>query len=357
MNDIRRADYRELRLYADDTGACAIDLSDNTNLWGAPPSAAALLARIASRGLRAYPEPYSESLKTAIARHAGVRPNQVVTGAGSDDILDCAFRSLAAPGARVAYIAPTFVMVPAFARTNGLEPIAVPLTTRLDADVDALLATGARVIYLCSPNNPTGGSLSRGAIEALVSRASGCVVIDEAYADFAGASAADLLDASPRLVIARTFSKAFGLAGLRVGYALASPDIAVELEKARGPYKVGAVGAAVAQCALENDLEWVRERAALAIDARAQLASDLRTLGIDPLESSANFVLAPVPDAVAVAAAMRARGVAVRAFSNLPLVDARLRAAKGAALRITVGPPELMTAALEALGQALAARR
>ena len=144
-----------------------------------------MLGGAAAGGLRGYPEPYSESLKRVIAEYTGVRPQQVVTGAGSDDILDCAFRALAVAGAKVAYIAPTFVMLPAFARPNGLQPVPVPLTNQYDADVDALLATQASIIYLCSPNNPTAGSLSRSAIERVVSRAPGFVVVDEAYTDFA----------------------------------------------------------------------------------------------------------------------------------------------------------------------------
>jgi histidinol-phosphate aminotransferase len=353
MTDIRRTDYRDLRLYTDDTGPCPIDLSDNTNLWGTPPSAAAIIGGTVTGGLRAYPEPYSESLKRTIADYVGVRPTQVVTGAGSDDILDCAFRSLALPGARVAYIAPTFVMVPAFARTNGLQPVPVPLTDRYDANVDALLATDAAIIYLCSPNNPTGGSLSRSAIESIVERARGFVVVDEAYADFAGDNVVDLLATSPRLVIARTFSKAFGLAGLRVGYALTSDDITVELEKARGPYKVGALGALAARRVLENDLEWVRARARLAVDGREELRAELARRNIEAVASNANFVFVPLGDAVSIAAAMRARGVAVRAFTNLPPIDRRLEAAGGSALRITVGPADVMATALAALDAAL----
>jgi Histidinol-phosphate/aromatic aminotransferase and cobyric acid decarboxylase len=357
MSEIGRIEYRDLRLYAGDTGPCAIDLSDNTNLWGTPPSAAAMLTQAAARGLRGYPEPYSESLKRSIADYTAVPPEQIVTGAGSDDILDCAFRALAAPGDSVAYIAPTFVMAPTFASTNGLRPVPVPLTNSYDANADALLATGARIIYLCSPNNPTGGLLSRDVIEAIVDRAPGFVLVDEAYTDFAGTSVVDLLARSPRLVIARTFSKAFGLAGLRVGYALTSPGVAVEMEKARGPYKVSAVGALAAQLALDEDRAWVRERAALAIDGRETLRSDLAARGMTALPSAANFVFVPFRNAIALASAMRRRSVAVRAFSNLPLAGAELRASDGAALRITVGPPGVMSAALAALDAALSELR
>jgi histidinol-phosphate aminotransferase len=341
-----RTNYRDLRLYTGDTGPCAIDLSDNTNLWGTPPAVEAALASAAGRGMRGYPEPYSESLKAAIAEYTGVQPTRVVTGAGSDDILDCAFRALAEPGDRVACIAPTFVMAPTFATTNGLVPVPVPLTSRYDADVGALLAANARIIYLCSPNNPTSTPLSRNAIETIVERSPGYVIVDEAYVDFASDSVIDLLDHAPRLVIARTFSKAFGLAGLRVGYALASSAAATEMEKARGPYKVGAVGALAARVAIVEDIAWVRARAAEAIAARESLRDELLGRGIVTPPSAANFVFAPIAGAVRIAANMKTLGVAVRAFAGLPRIDALLDASGGEALRITVGPPDVMARAL-----------
>jgi len=156
-------------------------------------------------------------------------------------------------------------------------------------------------------------------IEAIVGSAPGFVIIDEAYVDFAGVSAIDLLARSPRLVIARTFSKAFGLAGLARRYALAAPDVVTELEKARGPYKVSAVGADAARVALHRGHRWVRDRAARAIEARETLRAQLARRGIETPVSRANFVFARIPDATAVAQAMRSRGVAVRPFANLPV--------------------------------------
>src|SRR3569833_2646287 len=118
--------------------------------------------------LRGYPEPYGESLKDAIATYTGFGADHVVTGTGSDDILDCAFRALARPGDRVAYQSLTFVMVPTFARTNGLVPVAVQLRSDYAVDADAMLATNAQIIYLCTPYNPSGNDLSRSAVEKVV---------------------------------------------------------------------------------------------------------------------------------------------------------------------------------------------
>ena len=349
MSELFRADYRDIRTYGGDSKGFDVDLSDNTNQWGTPPAAEAAMRSAAESMLRGYPQPYGETLKEALATYVGLPAEYIVTGTGSDDILDCSFRALARTGDRVAYQSPTFVMVPTFARTNGLVPVAVPLTPSFDVDVDAMLAADARITYLCSPNNPTGNALSRAAIEAVVARAKGFVVIDEAYADFAGENAVDLVRRSPRLVIARTFSKAFGLAGARVGYGIANPDVITEIEKARGPYKLTALGERAALAALVTDIEWVREKAALAIDAREWLRGELDRRGIATVPSRANFLFAPLAGAPAIAERMRGLGVAVRPFGGLPPISAMLRASGGDALRITVGPRPLMERMLAAL--------
>ena len=354
MNDLFRADYRDIRVYVGDSKGFAVDLSDNTNQWGAPPAAERALHEAAQTMLRGYPEPYGESLKDAIAEHVGVTREWIVTGTGSDDILDCTFRALARTGDRVAYQSPTFVMVPTFARTNGLEPVAVPLTSSYDADVDALLAENARITYLCTPNNPTGTPLSRKAVEAVVDGAKGFVVLDEAYVDFAEENFADLVKRSPRVLIARTFSKAFGLAGARIGYGIASPELITEIEKARGPYKLTAIGERTARAAIVEDMGWVRDKVREAVEARDWLSRELEERGIATPPSQSNFLFVPIADAHGIAARMATAGVAVRPFANLPLIDRPLEASGGSALRITVGPIPMMQTMLDAFDHARA---
>ena len=217
MSTFVRATYRDLRVYAGDESGCAIDLSDNTNQWGASPAAIDALRRVADQSPARYPEAYADSLKAAIAEYVGLPADWIATGAGSDDVLDCAFRALAEPGDAVAFPDPSFVMVPVLAHANGLRSVSVPLTADYDANVSAFVAANSRVTYLCSPNNPTGASLSRAAIAAIVDRAPGVVIVDEAYAEFAAANVVDLVRESNRVLVTRTFSKAFGLAGVRVG--------------------------------------------------------------------------------------------------------------------------------------------
>ena len=343
--ELARAAYREVSLYSVDSAPCAVDLSDNTNLWGSPPAARRVLRELADEALTRYPTAYASELKDALAEYAGVDPACIGTGCGSDDILDSAIRAFAEPGDRIAFCAPTFAMVPIFARLNGVEPVAIPMTSSWDIDPDALARADARIIYVCSPNNPTGTVASRGAIERLVASAPGVVLLDEAYAEFFGTSLLDLARTSERVLVVRTMSKAFGLAGLRIGYAVGSPSLIAEVEKSRGPYKVSTVAERAAVVALVHDRTWVAERVGDARTSRDRLATSLRALGLAPLPSQANFVFVPIADAPAVARRMRERGVAVRAFQRLPIV--------GDALRITAGPDPMMEQALDALAEAL----
>jgi len=349
-----RASYAELSLYAPDRRPCAVDLSDNTNLWGVPPAAERAMREAASDAMARYPELYAQSLKQSLASYAGVDASSIVTGCGSDDVLDSAIRAFAEPGDRIALPDPTFPMIPVFARMNGLTPVPVPLTPAYDADVDAVLATDPAIVYLCSPNNPTGTTIAGATIDAIVAQTNGLVIIDEAYAEFAGCSLVDVAMQSDRVLVTRTMSKAFGLAGLRIGYAIGAPDLVAAVEKSRGPYKVSAMAAHAAIAALGDGLPWVAEHVEEVVALRSRFADALRALGIEPLASGANFVLAPVSDAAELAAALRARGVAVRPFEKLAAPAATpLASTRGSAIRITIGPWPLLERALGALREVL----
>lgn len=352
----RRAAYAEIARYAGDKAAVPVDLADNTNRWGMPPAAARVVRELGAEALTRYPDAYGGPLKRALGTYLDVPPESIVTGCGSDDVLDCAFRAFAEPGDRVAIAEPTFVMASTFARTNGLAPIAVPLTASYDVDAGAMLAAKPRIAYVCAPNNPTGTVASRAALERVTSDRGVVVLIDEAYAEFAGDSALDLARRDHVLVV-RTMSKAFGLAGLRVGYAVGAPALVAEIEKARGPYKVNALAQAAAIAALDEDLAWVLQYVQRAIESRDRLTGALRERGLTVLDSAANFVFVAVAGAPRVAAAMRERGVAVRPFAGLPRISPELDASGGAGLRISAGPWPMMQQVLDALDAALAGTR
>jgi histidinol-phosphate aminotransferase len=191
-------------------------------------------------------------------------------------------------------------------------------------------------------------------VERILDGAPGVVLIDEAYAEFATTRWMPRVRSHPRLVVARTMSKAFGMAGLRVGYGVGARALVREIEKARGPYKTTAPAERAVAAALAHDVPWMQGRVAEAVANRERLVAALRALGLAPAPSAANFVFVPVAGAAALAARLRALGVAVRVFTGLPTAVPALRAARGDALRIAVGPWPLMERLLAALAEVLA---
>lgn len=338
-----RALFDGVPLYDPKRAPVALDLTDNTNLWGMPPEAERVWREMPVSKLTRYPSLYAAELKAALADFAGTTADRVVTGCGSDDILDSAMRAFGEPGSVIASSEPSFAMIPIFAQLNGLRYVGITERADHQPDLEALLATNPRILYLCSPNNPTGTLIARDTIERAVREMrtrGGVVFIDEAYAEFAGVSAVDLANRVDNLLVIRTMSKAFGLAGLRVGYALGAPSLVRDVEKSRGPYKLNAMAEQVALAAVRDGMPWVREHVALAVTNRDRLAEALRARGYAPLPSAANYVCVPIPNAVAMGAALRARGVAARPFERLPHV--------GDALRISVGPWDVLQQFLDA---------
>jgi histidinol-phosphate aminotransferase len=342
VKGLKRPSYRDIPVYATPKERCEVDLSDNTNLWGAPPSALRALQATTEESVVRYPSAYEPALRGALADYVGAPVEMIVAGCGSDDVLDSAIRAFGEPGDFLCLPSPSFSMIPVFARTNGLIPVEVPLTGRLDADAKTMLETGAQITYLCSPNNPTGGAFPRETVERIVWGATGLVIIDQAYAEFGGETFTDLVATGRPVLVTRTLSKAFGLAGLRVGYGIGSPDIVGEIVKARGPYKVSAVSEQGAIAALRNDQRWVADRITDVVTNRARFRQELALRGLTSLPSAANFVLVPVKDCSATSERLRALGIGVRALPSLPGI--------GDALRIGIGPWDLMELCLDALG-------
>lgn len=336
-----RESFETISIYSPPIESWRIDLSDNTNLWGTPPAASAAIKSVDPAVACRYPQPYSTDLRTLLAQYVGVSPDMIVVGCGSDDIIDSAMRAFAEPGDLVCMPDPTFSMAPVFAKMNGLASTRVPLREDLSTDVDRILSARARIIYVCTPNNPTGRAMSFSSAQEIVRQASGLVIVDAAYTEFGGDNMTALAE-SGRVLVTRTMSKAFGLAGLRIGYGIASPQIVIAIEKARGPYKVNVLAEVAAIAALESDLPWVRSRIDDVIVNRARFSRALRGLGYEPIPSDANFVLVPVANCSSVAERLKGAGIAVRGFPSLTGI--------GDAVRITVGPWEMMQDCLDVIG-------
>ena len=339
-----RPDYARLTRYSPDRRPVPVDLSDNTNLWGTHPAALAAIRTAGENDLARYPHLYADDLRAAVARLHAVDAEQVATGCGSDDVLDSLWRALAEDGGRIRYASPTFSMVEPLSQMNGREALPVAWSRAL-ADPRRLLEDSPVMVYVCRPNNPTGHLAPLDWIEALLDEVgeSGPVVLfDEAYADFSGETLIPRVVEHPRAIVVRTLSKAYGLAGLRVGYGVGSTELIAEVEKSRGPYKVNRLAESAACAALADEEGWVTRTIAECVENRERLVAELRARGASPLPSATNFVLIPLDADTArtTALALREHGVAVRPFPDCLDV--------GDAVRVTVGPWPLMERFLDA---------
>ena len=322
-----------------------IRLDANENPFGPSPRVAQALADFAGYGF--YPD--YKPLWEAVARYAGVAPEQVVLGNGSDELIDLLMRLFLEPGQGLIICPPAFSMYQFFADL-GRHPVwAVPRGDDFSVDVAAIEAlmhesdeeARPRLLFLTSPGNPDGQVIPLSVVRRLLQLPL-AVVVDEAYIEFGGPSVLPLLAEHENLIIVRTFSKWAGLAGLRLGYALLTPELAGYLERIRAPYNVNAA-ALVAALATLDDLERVQANVTCLIAERERLQAALAAIPwLEPIPSQANFILCRVRGRTGreVSEALTMRGILVRSFS-----DPRLEGY----VRISVGLPEQNQALIEAL--------
>ena len=322
---------------AQDPGALKL----NTNECPWPPSPAVRAAALCTLDqLPRYPDPQATALREAAAERYGVDAAQVLAGNGSDDCLTVLFRAHLRPGDRVVSPDPTYGLYGTLAAIQGAEHVRVPY----DAEwiLPDLCGVGARMAIVTSPNNPSGTLAGTDAVRHLCERFDGPVVVDEAYVDFAGPGASLLahLDDHPNLVVLRTFSKSFSLAGARLGLLFAHRDAVAEYGKVKDSYNVGLFAQAAGVAALK-DAAYHRQVVGEVIAERARLAAALGARGWTWPESHANFLLCQVgPEAERVYRGLGEQGVLVRWWGT-----ARLRER----LRISVGLPEHTDRLLTAL--------
>ncbi len=301
-----------------------------------------------------YPDPNQTALRHALARYTDLPPEMIIAGAGADELLDLTLRALLPPRAALITCPPSFGMYPFLADLNELELRSVPRRTDFSIDDEQLLDTAQRarhnaVVVLTSPNNPSGDLTPRHLLTALL-QAGATVMLDEAYIEFAGkdASAQSLLSDYPRLIIMRTFSKWAGIAGLRLGYALAHPDLIANLVKVKQPYNMNHA-AEIAGVAAINAADDIRQQIHAIRDVRVALSDALQQLdGLTPMPSDANFILVAVDRRLGSGRELHDRlaalGVFTRAYS-----DPRLRAY----LRISIPRPDQLDALLHRLASVL----
>ncbi|MCK4820855.1 histidinol-phosphate aminotransferase family protein, partial [bacterium] len=229
-----------------------IDLSSNETPFGPGPMVIKAIGSYAS-SVHRYPEIISFELGQSLARLHGLGPDNYIFGAGSNEVIDILLQALLAPKDKVLMSFPTFSQYKVLAEKQGAAIQEVPLEMDFSFNPDAFLshAGNAKVIFLCNPNNPTGSSISRGDILRVLKEPA-CVVVDEAYAEFSRESVIDLVKKYENLVVLRTFSKAYGLAGLRVGYGVACRDLAEKILKVKNPFNVNSLAQKSALAALSD---------------------------------------------------------------------------------------------------------
>jgi histidinol-phosphate aminotransferase len=315
-----------------------VKLASNEGAWGPVPAALEAIMS-AARGGNRYPDGGCYALREALAERHGVDFGQVVVGNGADGVLNYLALALLEPGDEVAYCWPSFPVYPINAAKMGAVAVRAPLAGS-SYDLDALaerVSERTKLVYVTNPNNPTGGMVSRAALERFLDGLPGHVlpVLDEAYFEYVDHpeypdGAREQLARGRRCVVLRTFSKIYGLAGFRVGYGLCPPDVAAACIKVKNAFDVtqSALDAALASLGADDE---IARRAEATRTGRERLASELRERGYAPLSGVANFLCVAVGDGAAFAARLEQRGVIVRPLG--PFGDP-------ASVRISVGSQE-----------------
>jgi histidinol-phosphate aminotransferase len=314
-----------------------IRLHRNEAAYGPSPRAIAAMEAAAAKGASRYPGVAPEALRTKIASHHKTTTDRVVLGCGSSEILRMAVDAFARSGRKLISALPTFELIGRYARLGGAELVDVPLTKYYAHDLDAVLARsdGATgLVYICNPHNPTGTLTHRPALEAFLLRlpATTYVLIDEAYHDYVDASAdhVSFIDRpvdDPRVIVTRSFSKVYGLAGARVGYGVAAPQTARLLTAAGLAENVSVLAAAAATAALE-DAEYVRLNVRRNADEKQEFVNQAHARGLRPVDSQTNFVLVnTLRPAIDIVEHFRSQGVLVS--GPFPAFDTYIRVSLG----------------------------
>jgi histidinol-phosphate aminotransferase len=314
----------------------SIKLASNESPLGPSPKALAAI-RAAVEGLHRYPDGASFALREKLAERLAVAEEQLVFGAGADEVLELLAKAFLGPGDEAVFAWPSFAMYPIVVRGMGAAPVAVPLGAGLVHDLSAMAAAvtkRTKIVFVCNPNNPTGTSVAADAFDRFANGLPDDVVlaVDEAYFEFARRP--DFPDSlawvrrRPGTIVLRTFSKIYGLAGIRVGYGVADPELAGYLQRARHPFNVNRLGEVAALAALDDD-EHAEKSRRVNDEGIRYLTAELAALGIEVWPTDANFLLARA--GAGICDALMREGVIVRPLAGFGMPEH---------IRISVGLPE-----------------
>lgn len=341
LNELIRPNIRDMVAYAsaraEFRGHATVFLDANENSFGSPAGA----------DYNRYPDPMQWKLKEKISRIKGVPPQNIFAGNGSDEAIDLLLRAFCRPGVdNVLVLPPTYGMYEVSAKINDVEVREVPLLPDFQLHMEGIadaIDEKTKLIFICSPNNPTGNAIAADDIEVLLHNFNGLVVVDEAYINYSRQKTTiNMLTEFPNLVVLQTLSKAWGMAALRIGLAFASEEIIAVFNKIKPPYNINAASLELALQALENITQvndWIKQT----VSERGKLVEQLATFSFveKVYPSDANFLLVQVTDARKLYSFLTGKGIVVRDRSAMP--------GCAGCLRITVGTPEENNTLLQAL--------
>jgi len=316
-------------------------LNDNANLFGVNPAVDELARTFDFGRLWAYPSENSDALRERVGSEFGASPEEVIVGNGSDEILDIVSKCFINPGETFCSPTPTFSMYKFYARLHLARISEKILRDDFSLNPGPLIDEGAKLTALCQPNNPTAVLFEPADVKRVLNESRGIVLLDEAYADFCGSDMLGDVMAAERAIDVRTLSKAYGIAGLRVGFAISRKEIVDEMRSFRTPFGLNSFAEAVAISAMDNKA-WIREVVAQVRSAMAYMRPKLEALGFRVYPSDCNFLLcrAPVPSPGLVST-LRSEGVAIRDCNSYPLLENHVR--------ITMAPRPMLDTLLEKL--------
>lgn len=311
-------------------GTKIIKLNTNENPYPPSPQAIEVLRHIDSEWLRRYPNAYAQDFRLAVSEVLSIPTDWIIVGNGSDELLNLIIRACAEGSDRpIVYPMPTYVLYRTLATLQPALAIEINYLLDFHLPIDKLVSAGGAVTFIASPNSPSGHIVPLDDLRELAQRLSGVLVIDEAYVDFAEYSALSLVREFSNVIILRTLSKGYSLAGLRLGFAIANPELLSGLFKVKDSYNIDAIANLVGAAAI-RDIDYKNECAEKVKYSRAKLAIALKNLGFTVLPSHGNFLLAtpPIGNAEHIYLKLKERGILVRYFKQPGLEDK---------LRISIG--------------------
>ncbi len=324
--------------------ANVVKLNTNENPYPPSPKVMKVLSEIGSEQLRRYPDPTGSAFREAAAEVNGIGPDYIMCCNGGDELLRIAFQAFCDENRPVAYPVPTYSLYPVLAELQNCKAIEIPFDNEFNLPAK-LAASAAGLTVVCNPNAPNGSFINVDELASLADEARGVLLIDEAYVDFAEKNCTALVKDFDNVIILRSTSKGYSLAGLRFGYAIAQPDLIAGLVKVKDSYNVDVVAIAAATAAI-RDQNYFQKTVEKVKAERTRLTGQLRNLGFDVPDSSANFILAECKNskAVEVYKKLTQRNIFIRYFAYPELKDK---------LRITIGTAEQNDTLLLALKEIL----